>query len=512
MLSAVLFILIVEALERFSFYGIADTETAFLSGVYYPNWNPGVSSIEAAAMTSLSTAIAYSAPSIGALLADGLLGDFWNITFGVGCFYIPGLILIALTTVPGLLGHTFNMSALRAGLLVLFPLGTGLIKSTVNVFGAKQFHPVLPSAKLQVYYVNFYLLVNVGSVLGGIVLPIIAQFNITATYSIPPGTMALGLLVFLAGFRRYVRMKPDKSSLYRTLKVIGSACLCTPKIGFEKSKESNGGRHVDAFVDGVKRLLCVLPISALAIPFALVYVQMTTTLIVQGTVMRSAGLIDASMMENADPIMVLIFGLVIGHVLYPALEKRGIHLRATHKFALGTFFATLALVAALIVEFQIRAKYAATGEQISVLWQTFAYACVGAGEVLTFAATLEATFLVGPKEQKALFSAINQFTIMAVPGFIAVALDKVTSKWFADSSGSGNITTIQAYSQTHVENFWYCILGIAVFGVAVNLLPPVSNWVERVVKDAQLSALLREKDAVSVSFGSESSDSSISKE
>jgi len=38
--------------------------------------------------------------------------------------YIPGLLLLALTTVPYLLGDHFNHYALSAALLFLWPLGT----------------------------------------------------------------------------------------------------------------------------------------------------------------------------------------------------------------------------------------------------------------------------------------------------------------------------------------------------------------------------------------------------
>ena len=77
-------------------------------------------------------------------------------------FYIPGLLLVSLTTFPNLLGPTFNTKVLSAGLLGLMPIGTGFIKSIVNVFGAKQFHP-LQSRQVESYYVNFYVAINIGA-------------------------------------------------------------------------------------------------------------------------------------------------------------------------------------------------------------------------------------------------------------------------------------------------------------------------------------------------------------
>jgi len=66
-------------------------------------------------------------------------------------FYLPGLLLISLTTFPSLLGPTFNLGVLKAGLLGLMPTGAGFIKPIVNVFGAKQFHPVVQSSLIEPY-------------------------------------------------------------------------------------------------------------------------------------------------------------------------------------------------------------------------------------------------------------------------------------------------------------------------------------------------------------------------
>lgn len=328
------------------------------------------------------------------------------------------------------------------------------------------------------YYVLFYLFINIGACVGGIVVPIVAQFNATAAYFIPAATITLALIIFLFGSPRYVRTKPDKTVLFQSLNILGRSVVCKPSIGMEKSKVSNGGRYPDAFVDGVKQLLFVILISALTVPFQVVYAQMATTFIVQGTVMKPAGVIDASMMQNADPLSVLFFGLLIGNILYPALEKRGLHISTSHKFAIGTFSALLAVTCALIIEYQIHATYAATGKSISVLWQFFSFFFVGAGEIFAVSAAYEATFVVAPKEQKALASAINLFMIGGLPNFICMGLDNAARPWFETSDGYGNITTLAAYSETNIQNFWFTLMGIAVAGIAINLLPPVKNWVD----------------------------------
>lgn len=129
---SVVFILLVELFERFSFYGIYYTQTLFLTGAYNKDWNAGFASVQASTFVSASTMIAYTTPFVGAYFSDSLFGDYHSLMIGLLFFYIPGVALVVLTTVPNLLGDEFNNTLLTVGFLFLWPLGTGIIKSIVN--------------------------------------------------------------------------------------------------------------------------------------------------------------------------------------------------------------------------------------------------------------------------------------------------------------------------------------------------------------------------------------------
>lgn len=124
---SVFLILILELLERFSFYGLYMTQTNFLTGSYNDEWNANMSSMDAASLVSLSTAVAYTVPFVGGLLADSYLGDYKTILLGTAVFYLPGLLLIAASTTPNwLLGtEEFNVKAYKVALLFFWPIGTG---------------------------------------------------------------------------------------------------------------------------------------------------------------------------------------------------------------------------------------------------------------------------------------------------------------------------------------------------------------------------------------------------
>jgi POT family proton-dependent oligopeptide transporter len=119
---SVFLILVLELLERFSFYGLYMTQTNYLTGSYNEKWSPHMSSMDAASLISISTAVAYTVPFVGGMLADRFLGDYETILVGVVFFYLPGLFLIASSTTPTwwLGTESFNIEAYKRALLFLW--------------------------------------------------------------------------------------------------------------------------------------------------------------------------------------------------------------------------------------------------------------------------------------------------------------------------------------------------------------------------------------------------------
>mmetsp|Transcript_23563 Transcript_23563/g.51202 ORF Transcript_23563/g.51202 Transcript_23563/m.51202 type:complete len:150 (+) Transcript_23563:1152-1601(+) len=71
----VLMILLLEACERFAYYGISFTLNNFLIGFYNHDWSPDFTPPQAATYVGTGTSVAYAFPVVGAILADGF---FWN--------------------------------------------------------------------------------------------------------------------------------------------------------------------------------------------------------------------------------------------------------------------------------------------------------------------------------------------------------------------------------------------------------------------------------------------------
>eukprot|EP00540_Astrosyne_radiata_P019276 CAMPEP_0116825370 /NCGR_PEP_ID=MMETSP0418-20121206/1925_1 /TAXON_ID=1158023 /ORGANISM="Astrosyne radiata, Strain 13vi08-1A" /LENGTH=162 /DNA_ID=CAMNT_0004453865 /DNA_START=1 /DNA_END=489 /DNA_ORIENTATION=- len=89
-------------------------------------------------------------------------------------------------------------------------------------------------------------------------------------------------------------------------------------------------------------------------------------------------------------------------------------------------------------------------------------------------------FTSAPTSKKALASAVNLFALLGIPSVVCVFLYRACADWFHDDSGRSNIDTLPRYVQAHVYKYFLLLIGIALFGVLLNLLPPVRNWVQNI--------------------------------
>jgi dipeptide/tripeptide permease len=461
---SVFLILVLELLERFSFYGLYMSQTNYLTGSYDENWNADMSSMEAASLVSLSTAVAYTVPFLGGILADGYLGDYKTILLGTVAFYLPGLFLISSSTAPNwwLGKDEFNVKAYKMALLFFWPIGTGIVKSVVNVFGARQYHPVLQRSMIESFYVRFYMVINVGAVAGCIVIPVVARSSITVAYTIPFLLLLVAVTFFMMGSSRYVIVAPGESN---------------PELHVNAGSAEDLNAKA-SFVDVAK--ICML-----IVPFNIAYSQCPTTFMVQGSVMKPfLGFIEAPNLDILDSVSVLVCGYFVSTYIYPYLASKNIKIPTGIKFALGSGFGVLAILWSLLVEQMIHSEYARSGQMINVLWQSPSYILIGAGEIFSISTAYEVAFTASPPNKKAFACAFNLFCIGGIPNMLSLCLYRLCEQWFQNSSGVGNIRLIKDYAEAHVANYFLVLLGIVLFGVAVNLIPSVSTWIASVERRA----------------------------
>ena len=304
------------------------------------------------------------------------------------------------------------------------------------------------------------MVINVGSLVGGLLIPIVAQYNITIAYFIPLLMLTAGLVCFLAGSHRYVVARPRGS--------IWSALL------------SDTNKRSTALEGNNTSLWSIFKVCTLIIPFNIVYNQQATMFIVQGTVMKKAfGVFDAASMNNADSCAVLLFGFLIGQKLYPWLATKSIKLATTQKFAIGCGLGALALVWSLFVEYRIHSVYEETREPISILWQVPSYMLIGMGEIFAISTAYEIAFTIAPAQTKALASATNIFCVGGIPNVLCLFLYHACSPWFRNAAGTAKLHTLKTYSEAQIGKYFALLVVIALSGIAINLVPSVTDFVSK---------------------------------
>ncbi|ONK59049.1 uncharacterized protein A4U43_C08F2440 [Asparagus officinalis] len=218
-----------------------------------------------------------------------------------------------------------HVSLLQLVLLLHTALGTGGLKSSVSGFGSDQFDETNPQEKKSMsrFFSWFFFFISLGSLLAVTVLVYI-QDNVGREwgYGACAGSIVVGLMVFLAGTRRYRYKKLVGSPLTQIAAVVAAAwrkkpddpALLYDDVGEEGKGKGKGKQrlpHTKQFrfldhgaikpdpvakqtkwqlstltdVEEVKIIVRMLPIWATTIMFWTVYAQMTTFSVSQAVVM-----------------------------------------------------------------------------------------------------------------------------------------------------------------------------------------------------------------------------------
>ena len=105
---------------------------------------------------------------------------------------------------------------------------------------------------------------------------------------------------------------------------------------------------------------------------------------------------------------------------------------------------------------------------------------IGAGEIFAVSAAYEVAFTASPPEKKVLASAVNLFCIGGLPNLICIGLYQACSAWFENSIGTSSISHLDEYATAKVTRYFWLLFGICIFGVWLNLLPQVREFVESI--------------------------------
>ncbi|KAJ7501461.1 peptide transporter PTR2A [Mycena galericulata] len=460
-------IAIVELAERFSFYGSSVVFTNFIqfplpvgshTGAGLRDGQSGALGKGQRASTAIGTFYVLwcnLTPLVGAYIADVHLGRFNTVCVAVTIALIGHIVLI-LAAVPGVIEHPDTSLLVFLVAIVITGLGTGLFKANISTLVAEQYKRsklfvitaeggeqviVDPSLTVSRIYMYFYLMINLGSLLGQIGMTYSEKYvGFWLAYTLPTVVFFLCPIILYIGRRRYIRAPPTGSVLATFLLLFRFAAKgrwslnplriwhrFTAPDFWEAAKPSHipaarrpaWMKFDDAWVDEVRRGLGACGVFAWFPVYWLAVSQMNNNLTSQAATMTTAGLPN-DILSNIDPLTLIIFIPLCDFFLYPFLQRRGIKFTSLKRITAGFLTASAAMVWAAVVQYNVYqtnpCHYAAAtctdAEQrplvspLTVWTQAPAYLLIALSEILASITGFQYAFSMAPTNMRSLVMAL----------------------------------------------------------------------------------------------------------
>jgi POT family proton-dependent oligopeptide transporter len=363
--TAVWFLAWNEAAERYSYYGMTSVLTLHMAR------NLGLPEHQAVSGYQYFVFAVYLTPLLGALLADRWLGRYRTVlwlSFG----YVAGHATIALWEGPW---------GLVAG-LGLIALGAGGIKPCASAFAADQV-PGGEGRLVERVYNLYYWMINLGSLLSTLSIPWLFDVHgPRVAFGVPGLAMALALLVFWAGRRRY-RHEPPASPGQAPL-AAAEAARVVGRIG-----------------------LVFAPVAV----FWALYFQYGSSWTLQADKMdRTVGgvTISTGQVQTLNALLILVLIPAFTLLVYPVVERALCRVTPLRKMTVGMFVTIGSFLAAAWVEGLLQA-----GGRPHVAWEVPQYLLMGVAEVLVSVTALEFAYTQAPRQAKSLVMGLWYVTISA---------------------------------------------------------------------------------------------------
>ncbi|KAF4647310.1 hypothetical protein FOL47_004786, partial [Perkinsus chesapeaki] len=232
-----------------------------------------------------------------------------------------------------------------------------------------------------------------------------------------------------------------------------------------KNKESNGGRFKDGFIEDAKALFRLVPLFSLIIPFVMAYNNMTTAFLTQGKKMDTnlfGWQMPAQMMQNVDPIAVVLTSVLVDTVLFPLLKRHNLMPSVLVRFCIGSLCGAASLLVALGVEYMVMAQPVFS---VSIWWQIPQFWLIAAGEIFLISTSYEVAFTHSPGPLKAVASAFN-LCFFSISNALSAVLFQVCSSWLPNFDAEN--PSEEAVSGAHYDYYYMVLVALCVFGALAS--------------------------------------------
>ncbi|KAH9884374.1 PTR2-domain-containing protein [Xylariomycetidae sp. FL2044] len=441
-------IAIVELCERFTYYGASGLFQNYINNS--PHGEDGADGLGLGhqAATGLNVFFqfgCYVTPILGAIVADQYLGKYKTIV--IFCFvYWVGLLILWTTSIPSVIQHGSALGGYIAGIIVI-AFGTGGIKSNIAPLIADQYTRrtmavktlegtnervvVDPAITYQRIYMIFYGCINVGA-LSLLATPFMEKYiGFWSAYLLCFCAFTVGVVVLIIMRKSYIDHPPQGSVITDSFKAIGMMITARDMDAAKPSWRARHGKNKvvpwnDHFVEELKRALRACKVFAFYPIWWVCYGQFSSNFVSQAAQMQGHGMPN-DLMQNFDPIAILVFLPILDRFVYPLLRRRGIELRPIARITIGFWLGALCLAYAAIVQHLIYdagpcytspnncpAGTAEDGTKlpnnVHIAIQTPAYVFVGVAEIFISVTGLEYAYTKAPTTMKSFVQSMYLLT------------------------------------------------------------------------------------------------------
>ncbi|KAJ6098544.1 hypothetical protein N7467_000079 [Penicillium canescens] len=437
---------VVELCERFTYYGMSGLFQNYVQRPLDGSQGRGALGMDHQGATGLTTFFqfwCYVTPIIGAIIADQYLGKYKTIV--LFCIvYMVGLLILVCTSIPGALEHGSGLGGFIVSILII-GLGTGGIKSNVAPLIADQYKRkkmaitttkkgerviIDPALTIQRIYMIFYGCINLGS-LSLLATPYMELYvGFWSAYLLCLCMFMVGTLVVVLG-RKYYVVRPPQGSIitdaFRALWImIRNRNMDAPKPSWQAEHRGIQASMPwdDHFIDELKRALVACRVFAFYPIYWVVYGQFSGNFVTQAGQMEGHG-IPNDLMQNFDPISIIVFIPLLETCVYPLMRRLRIPFRPITRISLGFIVAALAMMYAAIVQHLIYSAGpcygqplcaaseidgTAYGNQVHIAIQTPAYVFIGVSEIFASVSGLEYAYTKAPPSMKSFVQSMYLLT------------------------------------------------------------------------------------------------------
>jgi len=280
--------------------------------------------------------------------------------------------------------------------------------------------------------------------------------------------VGVGVLIFCRG--RYIVRPPQGSVITDAFKAIGIMIANRNMDAAKPSWRSVNGKSKpvpwnDHFIDEVKRALRACKVFCFYPIFWVCYGQFSSNFVSQAAQMQGHGMPN-DLMQNFDPISIIIFIPILDRIVYPALRRFHIELKPIARITIGFCLAGLCLAYAAIVQHIIYSSgpcYGAPGacpagmdgksplpNNVHIAVQTPAYVFIGISEIFISVTGLEYAYTKAPPSMKSFVQSLFLFT---------TALGSALNEALVPATGDPDIlwmyTGIAVASFVTAAAFWF---------------------------------------------------------